>query len=239
MEGTREAIDRIVELAGPTIEVIEDRTYSSQSLQPIIAPAAPVMEVHGLTALVEFLRWEFPGGLADLLAVVRSERVVDVVGRVDEPWKKRPVMAQALFGEATKLPFGQYVDQQTFVIGIQVGFIQDETTAKLLQLVGTIRDSKVLDLKDDGTTQQVSASAGLAKVSLVDVPNPVTLRPYRTFPEVEQPDSMYVLRAKSGHGDDLPSVALFMVEDPSWRYCARLSIAGYIKKQLADLTVIA
>jgi hypothetical protein len=97
----------------------------------------------------------------------------------------------------------------------------------------------VLDLKDDGTTQQVSASAGLAKVALVDVPNPVTLRPYRTFPEVEQPESEYVFRAKSGQGDDLPAVALFEVEDPSWRSTARLSIALYVKDHLADLTVIA
>jgi hypothetical protein len=73
----------------------------------------------------------------------------------------------------------------------------------------------------------------------VDLPNPVRLRPYRTFPEVEQPASLYVMRAKSGQGQDVPSFALFEVEDPVWRAVARASIATYLRANVTDLTVLA
>lgn len=239
MEGTREAIDRVVELAAPTLQLVDGRTYSSKGLHPVVEPTPDKVGVSGLAALADFLRWENPAGLADLIAKVENEQLVTVYGRLRAPWAIRPVLAAAVFSEGTRFPFGQFMDQRSFLIGMQVGFVQDTTTAKLLTLVGTIKDSKVLDLKDDGVTQQVSASVGLAKLGLVDVPNPVTLRPYRTFPEVEQPASQYVIRMQSGKGEEVPSIALFEVQDPSWRRASRLAIKDYLRAQLTDLTVLA
>jgi len=239
MDISRDAIDRVVELAVPTLEVIEGRTYSSKKLEPIIEPTPPMANTNGLTALADFLRWDNPAGLADLIAEVRDEKVVHVFGRLRAPWAQRPMLAKAVFEEAARFPFGQFMDQQSFLIGMQVGFVQDDTTAKLLTLVGTIKDSKVLELTDDGVTQQVSASVGLAKLGLVNVPNPVTLRPYRTFPEVEQPASQYVIRMRSGKDEEVPSIALFEVQDPSWRRAARIAIKDYLRAQLTDLTVLA
>jgi hypothetical protein len=239
MDLTQDAINRIVELSAPTMELIEGRTYASKPLTGIAPPVPASVAVKGLDALVGFLLWEFPGGRGDLIASVVDHRNVAVAGRLIEPWKQRPTLAAATFEEGTRFKFGEYMSQEAFLIGVQVGFVPDETTAKLLRLVGTVQDSKVLNLKDDGVTQQVSASVGLAQLGLVDVPNPVLLRPYRTFPEVEQPRSMYIVRARSGQGEAPPSFALFEVEDPLWRAVARASIAAYLREKVSDLTVLA
>ena len=46
--------------------------------------------------------------------------------------------------------------------------------------------------------QKVAARTGFATTGLAAVPNPVTLKPFRTFVEVPQPASEFVLRLKEG-----------------------------------------
>lgn len=240
---TKETIEKIVAMADAKVHEVDGRKYQHGGLTPIPDPMVEPLDLASLTGLVDFLIWEFPDGqMVNLLAEVASQEAVFVRTRVRQPWQDRPVIAIAKFGEATRFPFGRYMDQEAFLIGMQVGFVPDETTAKLLQLIGTVSASKVLNLLDDGVTQQVTASTGLAKLGLVGLPNPVTLRPYRTFSEVEQPPSRYIVRAKQTDDDEgktLPLFALFPVEDPSWQAQARANIAAYLKEALASLTVLA
>jgi len=68
-------------------------------------------------------------------------------------------------------------------------------------------------------------------------PNPVTLRPYRTFSEVEQPASLFVFRI-----DKQANMALFEADGKHWVADAVGNIAAYLKEQLADqkhITVLA
>lgn len=239
MDLTREAIDRIAELAAPTLEDVAGRPYSSKALVPVQDPMPVPVHLNSLQALADFLKWEFPGGRTQLVAQVVNETFVLIHGRLIFPWQQRPVLAKTEFEEGTKFPFGQYLDQERFLIGVQVGFVPDEATARLLKLVGTVEDSKVLKLQDDGVSQQVSASVGLARVELMTVPNPVELCPYRTFAEVLQPSSKYIVRARSGQAQEPPTFALHLVEDPRWRAQARAYIADYLKTQVSDLTVLA
>ena len=48
-------------------------------------------------------------------------------------------------------------------------------------------------------------------MGMEEMPNPVTLRPWETFAEIEQPERKYIVRVK---GDDKPLLALFQVPDP-------------------------
>ncbi len=115
------------------------------------------MSVKGLAALADFLKWEYPNGCGDLFSNVLNEQVVLVSTRPLGPWLQRPNVAKAAFEEVTRFPFGQYVGQEAFTIGMQVGFVPDETTAKLLQLVGTIEDAKVATLQDRSCRSKVTA----------------------------------------------------------------------------------
>jgi hypothetical protein len=51
----------------------------------------------------------------------------------------------------------------------------------MLKVVGNIQEDNVKSVSDDGTSQAVVARIGVASVGNVEVPNPVTLAPYRTF----------------------------------------------------------
>lgn len=78
-------------------------------------------------------------------------------------------------------------------------------------------------------SQKVTVKTGVASVSDAVVPNPVTLAPYRTFPEVEQPESKFIFRMKEG-----PTAALFEADGGAWRNTAILGIKEYLKEALKD-----
>ena len=84
---------------------------------------------------------------------------------------------------------------------------------------------------DDGITQRVTAKAGVARVAVVDLPNPVELYPYRTFLDVEQPASKFVLRIKADK-DEGPRCALFEADGGAWRATAVETIKSYMVDNL-------
>ncbi len=76
----------------------------------------------------------------------------------------------------------------------------------------------------------VQARAGVALVSDVAVPNPILLCPYRTFRDVPQPSSLFVLRVRSGQG--LPEAGLFEADGGAWRLTAIERIKQWLTEQL-------
>ena len=64
------------------------------------------------------------------------------------------------------------------------------------------------------------------------VPNPVILAPYRTFLEVEQPESSFIFRMRDSDRGGV-SCALFEADGGAWRNEAMSDVAAYIIKQLS------
>lgn len=71
----------------------------------------------------------------------------------------------------------------------------------------------------------------------VFVPNPVTLKPFRTFHEIEQPEIAFVFRMKNGQSG--VSCALFEADGGAWKFNAVHSIAEYLKKELEGVENVA
>ena len=136
---------------------------------------------------------------------------------------------------ATKM--GTPLATRTFAMASEAH--QDVTTAAILQIVGNLRAEAVQVVADDGVSQQVTTKAGVARVENVTVPNPVGLRPYRTFQEIEQPASQYVLRMRREGGNGLPSIALHEVLDDQWRFKAVQQIKKFLESIVspADVTI--
>lgn len=71
------------------------------------------------------------------------------------------------------------------------------------------------------------------------IPNPVHLKPYRTFLEVDQPASDFIFRMRDNHGVDC---AIFEADGGAWEMEAMQNIKSYLQKELLGLeqfTVIA
>lgn len=78
---------------------------------------------------------------------------------------------------------------------------------------------------------------GVASLAHAKTPNPVTLRPYRTFNEVEQPASQFVFRVNKS-----ANLALFEADGGKWKLDAVKNISDYLKTELANndkITILA
>lgn len=182
-----------------------------------------------------------------LIHVVDHEHVKVLTALDEKEGAYRTVFATAEFQPLIGTPavpfrFGQYLDLESFNIALQALFEDGDDRKRVLHITGTVKEETVRTSKDDGVTQQVVASAGVVGAYDTDVPNPVRLRPFRTFREVPQPESLFILRMKKGATGALPEAALFEADGGAWKLEAIRSIKSYLEMELEgdeDLTILA
>lgn len=148
--------------------------------------------------------------------------------------------AYALTDPDDRFEEGRWYDLETFNVLLQSRFVGAFDRDRVLSIIGTIRDETVNTTSDDGVTQTVKAKSGIVLTAEVAVPNPVLLAPFRTFQEVDQPSSLFVLRLRRGTGPgSLPTAALFLADGGKWKLDAIANIAEYLKERMPAMTVIA
>ncbi len=206
-----------------------DETYSDKPLHKINMPIAGAIHPQSLSAVVDYIK----AGLDEdfiseetLLVHIEDPITVNVYGELNNNARR-----SYFIGARANVPdfrFGCWYNTETFNIGLQSCFIDTEDRDVMLQVVGNIKEENVQTIGDDGVSQAVTAKAGVATVATVKVPNPVVLKPYRTFIEVDQPESSFVFRMKSG-----PECALFEADGGAWEREAMSNIKAYLEEHLA------
>lgn len=128
--------------------------------------------------------------------------------------------------------FGEFMDREQLNIMLQSWFVDDETTDKdvLLQFVGNLKEEMSNSASDNGITQVATITTGVASQDNVIVPNPVLLRPYRTFTEIEQPASKFIFRMRQGMEG-----AFFESDGGAWKNEAVNNIKQYLEEHLSEM----
>ena len=229
------AIEKILNLAAPCLVKMDGgREYSNQPLHAIKEPTPDTLTIHTLTGIVDYIKDSGDLGGAALFIHVESPEAVCIYSNLMPTWDQRKRYLRAQLAHADEYPFGKWLDPENFIISLQAKFVADDTTAALLTMVSTIKDEAVKTSSDDGISQTVTAKAGIALVDTVKVPNPVVLRPYRTFMEVTQPASSFVLRLRRG-----VEISLHEADGGQWELEAIQAIKAFLTLALPDVPVIA
>jgi hypothetical protein len=234
-------------VATPQVETVagEERLLVPSGWQELQRrkPVADALKVGTLTALVDYLKANVDRlDLAGLIVHVENPDKVAVRAKLEDEaalYRRHAylVATTELVGPAP-IQFGAYIDSEVFTVALQYGFVPSTERDELIALVASIRDNAVQETVDDGVAQEVKTARVVALSNRTKVPNPVTLRPYRTFREVQQPESRFILRLKSGQ--ERPLCALFEAEGGAWKLAAIKSIAEFLRFELAEaVTVIA
>lgn len=108
--------------------------------------------------------------------------------------------------------------------------IPNEGTAYLLDLLSRMTNENSVSTNDNGVTQTVEARQGVAFNAVVEIKPRVMLRPFRTFLEVEQPESEFLLRVDPDEG-----IGFFEADGGIWKLEAKKNIADYFLKNMGDL----
>ena len=231
----KDAINRIVELARPyTLSTNDGHRYSNVDLHEV----KPEVElparysVDTLEALVKLIRTEGIDQSPRLYVRVDSARrvMVDTTYTHNEYAAfSRPPLYEAV-SDVPSISVKQYMTQEHAVIEQQSLNAVTEERDYLLALLSRIDVNQGVSSVDNGISQEVSVRTGAVLKEQQTVQPIVHLQPYRTFLEVEQPASDFLLRLDK---DGRP--ALYEADGGAWKLEAKRHIAAYLGEQLADL----
>lgn len=232
----KDLLNQILALQNPERLELDGRLYTTKQVVPVTSPRADTLIVYSLTGLLDYLTSNVDKLIhEDLLIHVENPREVSVVSNLHGDFRERECLIKAQI-DALKMPFNTWVDHEEFNIFMQSCFVDDPAThrAAILKIIGNVQDGVIRNVNDDGVSQEVTIKTGIARVGNVTIPNPVLLRPYRTFTEVEQPASQFVFRMKEG-----PRCMLVEADGGAWRNTARQNIKQYLAEQLNAVKIPA
>ena len=228
----KEALEYIVGLKKPEILEIGEQTYSDKPLNRIYySPKATAMEVSTLTGLVEYIKAGIDSMAEKMIIHVDSPTRVYLTSQLDED-RRRECLIKAE-AEIPDFPYGRFMWHENFLIALQSQFIPGEDRELLLRFAGTVENGTVAQYGDDGVTQKATIKTGIASKGEAIVPSPVNLRPFRTFVEVEQPESAFIFRMRQNERYGV-ECALFEADGGAWKHEAMDNIKKYLQYELAE-----
>ena len=216
-----------------TVE-INGETYTPDNLtrvKPVYPERPQSFHTSALSGLVDFLRYDVDGLSQQherYIVAVDSPYVVAVYSPIYGADCRRDCVAMCEITTG-QLRTDCFMDAEDFNVMLQAKVIQSPNRDLVLKFVGSMRDEQSNQTADDGFSQRVTIKTGVAQVGDVTVVTPVYLAPRRTFPEIEQPESPYVLRLKEG-----PQAALFKTDDLQWKVEAITRIGQYLRDALKE-----
>ncbi len=235
MEMIKSALSYLVGLGAPNIQTIEfenggKQMFTDKSLSPITPhiPKANSIEMSTLTSLVDYIKNGVDVMSPQMIVDVVSPTQVKLYSQLDIV-RERELLVEVK-ADIPEICFGNFLDQEAFVIGLQAKFIPTDERDLVLKFAGTVEDNTVAQYSDDGVTQKATVKSGIASKEEAIVPNPVLLQPYRTFHEVEQPASQFIFRMKQGTGH--VRCALFEADGGAWKNKATRAVKEFLQEEL-------
>jgi hypothetical protein len=229
----KEALEYLIGLAKTEIVEVGSQQYSTKQMYSVKQPKPAQLKTTTLTALIDYIKSGMDMKFSKLLIHVISPKDVALYSELrNDDERECYMVCEAL--TPNNITFNRFIDTENFNIMLQSSFVGNEDRSILLKVTGCIQDKVVKEVGDDGVSQAVTVKTGVAKVNDVLVPNPVSLAPYRTFPEILQPESRFIFRMQTG-----PQAALYEADGGAWRNEAMKRIKEYLETELNELENIS
>ena len=208
---------------------IHGDTYSDHDLvriKPHIDRPAN-LSVSGLDSIVKLIRNELDM-FENLPVFIRVDdaRTVSVFTTYDDMMCRDSLYTAKCDVPGFRDGFREY---EQAIIELRSKFSPGPGVDYLLDLLSRVSMDNGVVTRDNGVSQEVEARSGISLKSMLQVRPRVVLRPYRTFLEVEQPESEFLLRMDAEEG-----VGLFEADGGMWAMEAKHRIMAYFEAKLAD-----
>lgn len=224
----KEFAQYLVSLKDNKIYDIDGEKYSDNSLHRI-APYVPRPEklcVTGLDSIVKLVKAEMKKVTRPIFIRVDGPTSVTVLTALDSDMKRDVLFKAECDVPGFREGFRPY---DKAIIEIRSRFAPDVDVDYLLDLLSRINKENGVQTSDNGVSQTVEARTGVSLKQMVNVRPRVSLAPYRTFLEVQQPASEFLLRL-----NDEGDVGLFEADGGMWKLEAKKYILAYFDDALND-----
>lgn len=113
------------------------------------------------------------------------------------------------------------------LIAIRTRFQPTDDTEYMLKLLSEISNGAKVTFADNGIATTIVTQKGVALQEGVSIRPIVTLAPYRTFLEIEQPPSQFHIRISE------KGIRFIEADGGMWKLTARKTIVGYLREHLS------
>lgn len=222
-------VKAILDLAPVERFSIHGLEYCQQGLTLLTPPAAPAFAVTTLDGFVNMIEAGVDGFDVDLSVVhVVDFESVSLSARKASGYGVRHIhLTASPVKGITKFAFNQWGPQEDFIIGLQSHFQSSPDLDYLQKLASHIDLKESIKTVDSGVAQEVTIRNGVAFSETVEAKIKLTLKPFRTFRELDQPASDFVFRVKAGGG-----MALFEADGGTWKIAAINAIGSWLSNRL-------
>ena len=157
---------------------------------------------------------------------VKDHKNVEVFTRPDS----REVRTWPYSAECCDADFREgWREQNKAIIEIKSRFLPTADSEYLLSLISRINNDEGIKSEDNGVSQNVIVKKGVSLATSEVVKPRLTLQPFRTFREVPQPESEFILRLNE-NGE----IGLFEADGGIWKMEAKDSIKKYFLDHLQE-----
>lgn len=238
-ESIKEALQYAIDIANEKPKTIigqDGKEYydrNKYSLAELRTKRRPkTLNLSTLNSLVDYLKSDLNSiNKKRLMIVVENPTQIIVCEHDDEDLDRNVLVTVEAI--TPQVNFGRYEAASDFNIILQSKFVDSDDRATVIEFASALKIENGSEIIDDGISQTATIKQGVASLAKAKAPNPVTLRPYRTFAEVEQPESQFIFRI-----NQRAEMALFEADGGNWRLDAINNIANFLKEELADQTNI-
>ncbi|WP_306600722.1 hypothetical protein [Geothrix sp. 21YS21S-2] len=244
---TSETIQKILDISTPKTYDLTDvhgtqAVFSFEPLHQVLAAPPPepkLVSVNTLAGFADLIRAnleneDFP---FEYLIHVESETTVALKAKETDEYGRRLVLIRAQPVTFDKFKFGQWLDQETFAIAVASLFAETPDKDYVINLASSLTNEATSTSDDNGFTQKATVKAGLSHKAQVTIKPRVALAPFRTFPEVAQPVSEFVFRARIT--DSGPALMLIEADGGRWKVDAMKTIREAMEGFALEIPVIA
>ena len=230
----RDAIEKIAELAGVKTFCVDGKTYADSKVFEV-RPALDKPEKKELTsldALVKLVKTEAVSilGIHPLFITVNKFDEVNcftAINRDERNERAELYTAKAAdvvgWNPETKLGFEQAQ------IAIQTRFQKTADRDYILRLCSQITCGSKVTYNDNGMATSVVTQKGVALQASETIKPLVSLKPFRTFQEVDQPESLFLIRV------DERGISFIEADGGMWKLAARQTVRNFVEESLKDL----
>lgn len=218
-------VEKIEEMTKPTMVKDKfERQWMKRDYSKVEEASFPTLESYSLRSIVDYIKKTDENLVIDIESYNRVSLKTLPYG--DFKNRDTIIESRALLPDIIT---ERYQEQEDFIVNLLSRFKENKGRDYALSIASQMVEGKEVKVNDDGISQRVVVNQGVSSLKEENVNPYLKLIPFRTFQEVDQPASLFLIRMKSG-----PSIAIFEADGGAWKYEAIKNIANYFEKELED-----
>lgn len=227
-------IEHIQKTARPLIETVGGSTFRitydgdvKEILPTIFHP--DTLPLNSLDALIKMVKTEASEQDAPLYITIPDHMTVRCFGQPDSAERYH----RQFYYEANATDVPGWAEKNTLgfeeaQIALRTRFQETPDTLYAMKLVSDISLGAKVVYNDNGIATTITTQKGVALQTNEQIRPLVKLRPYRTFQEVEQPESIFLIRV-SDRG-----ISFIEADGGMWKLAARETIKAFLEERLSQ-----